>query len=187
MLSSDTNLATSHPDQVLPVEIFQIFQDFAEFRLTELSVSRYDASGSYVRPKSRIWSVSPLLSSCNLFASLMLPELYREVLIVSIEMLFSFFSQPDLESFYLIRKLSIMCEILPQSSVMSVGNIIEERILQTQIREFPGYPETHRQFGSSVEGLRDYQRFWRENLQHNLESIEIQGDNISLLARIAEL
>lgn len=189
MATSHTDLAISQPGQVFPAEIMaQIFQDYAAFRLRKPLGVELD------RTQAMSWKVFPILTSCKLFAALMLPGLYREVVLANEEALRGFFCEPSIDSFKLVHTMKITCT---GASYSLIATSIQDRILQSQLLAFPRYnrelierqrdTKDDEPFNGSSRRASNYREFWEANERHTLEMVHINSENIDVLNEIAKL
>lgn len=85
----------------LPTDILhQILDDFIAFRLEEVDHNCRKDQG----PK---WAVIPILVSCRQLSEMLLPKLYRHVVINHCENLLRFMAAPALKSFTYLRALEL--------------------------------------------------------------------------------
>lgn len=125
------DLSRSQPDLILPVEILiQIFEDYLAFRnrraeLNGMEKQRkaidrrfwelyimYETRDAYVDPAPTIqietpWSILPSLLACKLFATILMPRAYRDVLLSERQEMVAFLSAPNLRAYKWLKTLDI--------------------------------------------------------------------------------
>ncbi|KAG7531785.1 hypothetical protein FFLO_04090 [Filobasidium floriforme] len=190
MTTPASNLANSQPDLVLPVEIMiQIFQDYAAFRCTEPLIGiPLDPFGDYkTKAIRRDWLVMPTLLTCKLFNALMLPEVYRTVYVIG-GLLLNLLKQAKTESLDLIQTLRFSYPITGRSSLDLVSEVVEDRILQSQLVHFHEYPGRCRPcppHASYPEQAANYRSWWKKQKRPRTESVNTDCKSLAILAVIS--
>ena len=189
MTSPASNLANSQPDLVLPVEIMiQIFQDYAAFRLTEPPTDP-TRTGRYGRLKAvtRKWLVVPILQTCKLFTSLMLPEVYREVHLMHEDILREFFHRPRLDAYKYVRSINFSYLTDGTDGLGRIGQIIDNRVFQSQVVNYQIMRHQYGSFKSSASKPEEYLEDWKREKLHKLKTVHTDARSLSMLHKISSL
>lgn len=189
MTTPASNLADSQPDLVLPVEItIQIFQDYAAFRLTEPPTDPI-RTGRYGRLKAvtRKWLVVPILQTCKLFTSLMLPEVYREVHLMHEDILGEFFYQPNLDAYKYVHILKFSYSTQGNQKLGRIGDIIDNRVFQSQVAGVQSMRDQYGSFKSSASQPEEYLEDWKREKLHKLKTVHTDAGSAIMLHKISSL